>query len=359
MRELDSIEPSPDVWDRALAGSREGPPADLQVGAHRRIVAGTVAALVAAAGVTVAFLTFREVGTAPGTGSVVTYRDPTGTWEIVYPDNFQQWSFPQLSQHPRFTIDGIWIANFDPPPPPEDARGPLDFQVPDDGVIVRVYQMFGGPFLVPRDPDATFPILFDDLKGFPGDLGSGVRRGDTVLANGEPYTITVEMGPDPGEDDRKAAADIVSSFRILPLEEGTAIGRHLTFYVLGPPERYPVGSVTRFDESSLPRSEPEDPFSLFPFYLVRVPRGFYALAWPDDVAGGYKDCAVTYEPTAQVFSCPNGAMWALDGSVIRKPQPDRPDDPLSVLLVRISLDGHVLVSPNIFMSDATTDLRVT
>jgi hypothetical protein len=117
-----------------------------------------------------------------------------------------------------------------------------------------------------------------------------------------------------------------------------------------------VGTVTRFDESKLPASDYEKPF---PFYLVHVPEGFYALAWPDDLQGGYKHCDVTYDPAVREFSCPRGARWALDGSVLEKPEPRSPADPLSVLLVRTSLDDDVLVSPNVFMSDTKLDLRVT
>jgi hypothetical protein len=357
LRQLDTEEPSPDLWERAVVRSGEAPLPDITSNRQHRIVAGAVAALVATAGVTVAFLAFRSLGTEPTGSDLVTYRDPTGAWEIRFPDRFQQGSIPPLSPpHPRVTVDGIWIANFEPPPPPDDAGGPLYFEVPDDGVIVFIYQMSGGPHFVPRGPDSRFPISFDDLGNFPGDFYPGVRQGVTVLANGEPYTISVVIGPEASENDRTAATDVLPSFRILPLEEGTATGRNWTFYVLGPPERYPVGSVTRFDESRLPQAETADPF---PFYLVRVPEGFYALAWPADLVGGYQDCDVTYDSASREFSCPNGARWALDGSVIAKPDPELPGDPLRVLLVRISLDGHVLVSPNVFMSETELDLKLT
>ena len=77
------------------------------------------------------------------------------------------------------------------------------------------------------------------------------------------------------------------------------------------------------------------------------------------VQGGYKHCDVTYDPTVREFSCPSGARWALDGSVIEKPASTFPADPLEVPLVRISLDDHVLVSPTVFMSDTKLDLSVT
>lgn len=355
--ELDTVEPSPDVWDRAVARSVEGPTVDIPAEFRRRILAGVVAVVVAGRGLAGAFLALRGLGARPTAGDLATYRDPNGAWEISYPERFRQGAIPKPAQ-PRGFFEGIWIANFDPPPPPDDAGGPLSslsFEVPDDGVIVLVYQRFRGPFFIPREPDSAFPISFDDLKAERG-LYQGAYLTDSVLANGEPYTITVRWGPDATRVDQDAAADIVSSLRFLPLEEGTATGRELTFYVLGPPDRYPVGSVTRFDRSNLPASEDAEPLS---FYLVHVPEGFYALAWPANLVGGYQNCEVTYDPVARGFACPNGASWALDGSVVAKPDPGVPDDPLSVLLVRISLDGHVLVSPNVFQSDPELDLRMT
>jgi hypothetical protein len=357
LRQLDAEEPSPDVWDRAVARSVQGPLRDIRMDRRRRIVAGAVALFVAAAGVAVAFIAFRALGTSPAAGGVVTYRDPTDSWEITYPERFRRGSVPRLSPHPRVTSEGIWMANFDPPSPAAGLRGPLWFDLPRDGVAVFFHQTLGGPLRLPRDErDSTFPISVEDLRTPPGVLSSDTLRVGNVVANGETYTVSVRLGPQASQQDQEAVADIVSSLRFLPLEEGTAIGRQTTFYVLGPPDRYAEGSVTRFDASSLPRSETADPF---PFYLVRVPRGFYALAWPADLVGGYQDCGVTYDPSAQEFTCPNGARWALDGSVIAKPDPDMPNDPLRVLLVRISLDDHVLVSPNVFMSDPGIDLKVT
>lgn len=96
----------------------------------------------------------------------------------------------------------------------------------------------------------------------------------------------------------------------------------------------------------------------FPFHLVHVPEGFYALANVKP-GGNAQGCDVTHDPATNEFSCPNGARWALDGSVIGKPAPGLPTHPLQVALVRISLDGLVLVSPNVFVADTRLDLEVT
>ena len=325
---------------------------------RRRLLAAVVAAVIAV-GLVTAYLAFREQELAPEDGESNTYRDPAGAWEIAYPDRFTQGTIPRPVEPGRGVwSEGIWIANFDSPRFDEGAVEPLPSELPDSGLVVGVYQVFGGPPFSPQKPDSSFPISLEDLKVERGTNRRmrGVWRTATVLANGEPYIIGVRLGPDATAEDQRAAARIVSSFRGLPLREGTAIGRHLTFYVLGSPDAYPVGSATRFEESTLPPSDYRNPV---PFYLVHVPDGFYALTWPDDLEGGYKHCDVTYEPAAREFSCPSGARWALDGSVIEKPGPTFPDDNLEVMLVRISLDDHVLVSPNWFMSDTKLDLRVT
>jgi hypothetical protein len=149
---------------------------------------------------------------------------------------------------------------------------------------------------------------------------------------------------------------MIPSLRFLPLRTGTASEGALTYYVLDMLERYPVGSVTRFDHSNLPRSNGGTPF---PFYLVHSGEGFYALAWPGDLVHGYKDCDVTYDVSVRQFSCSNGARWALDGAVLAKPGVRYRDDPLAVLSVRISLNGQVLVSPSVFLSGIADDLRLT
>jgi hypothetical protein len=321
----------------------------------RRLLAAAVAAVMAV-GVVAAYLAFQDQEVAPGNGKSNTYRDPAGAWEIAYPDRFTQGAIPRPPEPGRGVwSDGIWIANFDSPRFDEGTVEPLPSELPDYGLVVTVYQVFGGPPFIPQEPDSSFPISFEDLKVERGTY-RGVWRTDTVVANGEPYIIWVRLGPDATAEDEKAAAEIVSSFRIISLREGTTIGRHLTFYVLGPPDAYPLGSVTRFEESTLPPSDYREPQ---PFYLVHVSEGFYALAWPDDLVGGYKHCDLTYDPATREFSCPNGARWALDGSVIEKPGPTFPDDPLSVPLLRISLDDHVLVSPNVSMIDTKVDLSVT
>ncbi|MDP9258381.1 MAG: hypothetical protein M3Q31_17790 [Actinomycetota bacterium] len=353
---LETVEPSPGLWERARAQAAEGPIEAVSPIRHR-LATIVVAAVVAVAGIAGLFIAFK--GQPPPSNHVLpgmaNYRDPIGNWEITYPAWFSRGTLP--SAQPRVTVSGIWIANFTPTF--EHTGGPFLTQLPNDGVFVGIYQLSGGPAYLPTEPDSPFPV---SIRVPPGSYGMKVLAGSfgtwrtTVVANGEPYSLMTRVGRDATRQDRVAAAHIIASLRFLPLRQGTAIGQqqHLAFYVLAPRDSYPVGSITRFDTSDLPSYG-----TPFPFYLVHVPRGYYALSWQQDLKGGYQGCDVTYDVAAQYFSCPNGARWALDGTVVAKPGPKFPDDPLQVLIVRISLDGHVLVSPNVFMHDTKLDLRLT
>jgi hypothetical protein len=319
---------------------------------RRRMLAAAVAITVAIAGSAGAFVAFGGRRSTPGNTS---YRDPTGQWQIAYPERFHRGSLPDVGAI-SLGCDGIWVANFAQPVFRSGILLPVAF--PSNGVMVAAYQVLGAMRPLPTGPDSALPISVGDLTPPTGGRGpqDAAWRSASIVANGEVYGIAARLGPTASEADRRAAADIVGSFGVLPTHEGATIKGALTYYVLASPAAFPVGSVTRFDARNLPASPTSRPF---PFYLVHVPPGFYALAWPDDRGGGYKDCAVTYDPDRGEFSCPNGARWSLDGSVIAKPAPHWADDPLEVLVVRFSSDGHVLVSPNVFMGDTSTDLQLT
>jgi hypothetical protein len=213
---------------------------------------------------------------------------------------------------------------------------------------------------VPTEPDITFPLALDDFRLVQPYVGGSEPRPRYLgfLANGQLYTAAVWIGRDASTGDQDAMSSVVSSLRFLPLMEGTEIGKDTVFFVLGRVERYPVGSVLRIDMKDLPVSVNGNPF---PFYLVHTDRGIYALAWRSDFVGGYKDCDLRFDAKARQFFCrQKGARWDLQGGLVRNPDPARhPVDRLPVLLVRISLDGHVLVSSDVFMSEIRTDLDVT
>jgi hypothetical protein len=352
---LDEVQPSPGIWEQAVERSAQlaGRPRDYG-GSRKRhqVLAALIAVIVAGAGLLGAFFAFRSKPVStPGSGETLTYEDPQGTWAIDYPSRFFRGPIQQ-DLGVMVSIEGIWFANF-PSPILDGVPCCLvrSANFPDDGVMVTVLQTFGGPGGVAEEPDSGLPLSLNALT-----YGVGAWRYGSILVNGEPYLISVRLGPTASETDRRALAEVVSSLRFLPLEEGSTIGRHGSFFVLRRPETYLVGSVTRFDRAQFPASDYHD---VPPFYLVHVPGGFYALAWRADLEGGYKDCEVTFDPEANEFTCPNGARWALDGSVKAKPTASSPHDPLDVLLVRISLDGHVLVSPSVSMHDTQVDLQLT
>jgi len=290
---------------------------------------------------------------AGGSSVERTYRDPHGAWEVTYPSNFQLGAVP--SGGSRMQIVGIWISNFGRPLADQSAVTPSITHSPR-GVLVEVSQTFGpGPYL-PFRSDSALPLSVEKLKESPGG-SEGVWKEWRPIANGEPYWITARIGPEASAGDQQAARDIVSSFRVLPLRQGTWTGLHTRFAVLGPAASYPVGSATRFDASNLniPQNQ-----TRIPFYLVHVPQGFYAVLWPrGNNPGSYMHCDVTFDPAPHEFTCPNGARWALDGSVIATPSPSDYPQPLSIALVRISQDGHVLVSPFAQGRGTGLDLRLT
>ena len=147
-------------------------------------------------------------------------------------------------------------------------------------------------------------------------------------------------------------ASIVSSFGFEPVGLSTMVHGVLDYWVLWPPSQYPVGSVTR---KEMPSSSYGSPY---PFYLIHVREGF--TRWRGRPTWAAAISTVTCaRPLEQGVLLPQWSRWALDGSVVAKPGPRYPADRLEVLLVRFSLDGYVMVSPNVGMQDTSTDLRLT
>jgi hypothetical protein len=348
----EQVQPKEDAFER-LVRARDSR------NRNRRVLTGLLAIVVATCGTLAAFMAFSGSGSPSPADATTpqTYHDERGGWSIRYPAG---WFQSRIDEGLRVHARGIRISNYDITlPSPVPSAGSVSIPdmeflraFPHDGVLVQMWQLFGGPMIPPERRDSRFPITLEDLK----PLDDSYTGGSEPLplygfssGNGEIYQVAVWIGPDVSAADRQAAADVVRSWQFLPLTDGTVIGRSVRFHVLGAPNDYPIGTAIRFGRSSFD----------FPFYLVHVEDGFFALAWPNDQSNGYKDCDVRYEADRRAFSCPNGARWDLRGNVLEKPGPGFPNDPLSVLLVRISLDGHVLVSPNLFGSDTKQDLELT
>ena len=64
----------------------------------------------------------------------------------------------------------------------------------------------------------------------------------------------------------------------------------------------------------------------------------------ENLSHGYKECGVRFEPSRRQFTCRNGAVWDLDGQVVRNPAPARfADDALYRESAPFSYDGFALV----------------
>jgi hypothetical protein len=356
-RAADHVRPSDDAFEDLARHRRRRQ-------RSRRIGTAALALVVAAAGIGVAVVALGGHERGPdrlasppppsespsqttGAPPVETYDDPVG-WSISYPDG---WTLDHFNENDiRIGFTGIAISNFGAAGGVQDTSFLRDF--PEDGVVIEVFYREGGPPSIGTLPDDRFPLSFTDLERNER-TASPVPGVETYqkdfVGNSFQSTIVVWAGRSISSADRDAMRSVVSSLAFRPLTEGTVIRREFAFYVLRTPDDYPVGSVTRFDESNLPAADIAE--RGFAFYLVRTEKGFYAVSWPNDFTNDYTNCDVTFDEAMRRFTCPNGAVWALDGSVITNPDPSRyRDDALAVLLVRISLDGHVLVSPNTYMN---------
>jgi hypothetical protein len=339
--EAERFEPSTVGLDRTIARARRRTN-------RRRLLAGALALTVAAAGLALAVEAIGPGNATPASRSDLhAYRDPLGLWEISYPKDFKRGSVPHYGMV-SLEESGIWIANYTPT---FRRSGPSFANVPDTGVAVEFLRV-AGP-LIEESPDTSTHVTVADLTSY----YSGAWPSASLQVDGLTYRIEVAEGARASAANRAAVTDVVESLRFLPVREGTMIGYGWSYLVLGRPTAYPVGSVTRFDGSNVPFQAMGQ---ALPFYLVHVPEGFYALTWAQEAADGkFGDCGVTYDPATLEFSCPGGGRWSVDGKVITKPAPGYPDQPSNVLLVRLSSDGHVLVTPNTFMSDPRVDLGLT
>jgi hypothetical protein len=200
----------------------------------------------------------------------------------------------------------------------------------------------GGPgppgFSLPPAHDTRFPLRIPDAA-----LTSAAYN-TAVWADGLKFFLTIRAGSGPSARDRAAIRGIVASIQFPPHRAASFTPGG--YYVLDRASRYPVGSVTQVaagiplpSERRGSRMRHSDRF-----YLEHTADGFWAITWPYDFPRGYKECGVRFEPTPRQFGCRNGAVWDLDGQVVRNPDPARfPDDGLHRESAPVSYDGFVLV----------------
>lgn len=95
-----------------------------------------------------------------------------------------------------------------------------------------------------------------------------------------------------------------------------------TFRV-GPPEDYPIGSVTTFQDQLT--------------YMVRTPQGFYA----ETAICQHLGCITEWHPEDNVIECPcHGSRYTMDGAIVRGPTPS----PLPHFAMRLMPDGTLLIN---------------
>jgi hypothetical protein len=224
--------------------------------------------------------------------------------------------------HFRRLDSGIEIANYPLARVPEDR--PLSAGALDLFFIQGVRRGWSTP--PPRPPparDSRFPIRIPDSALVSGSYDRA------VWAHALQFSLTIRVGSALSAQDRAAIRAIAASIRFAPLRAGSVTPSG--YYVLARASRYPVGSVTQVEAGiPLPREGRGTRVHFSDrFYLEHTADGFRTITWPHDSARGYKGCGVRFEPSRRRFTCRNGAVWNLDGQVVRNPDPARfADDPL-------------------------------
>jgi cytochrome b6-f complex iron-sulfur subunit len=96
-----------------------------------------------------------------------------------------------------------------------------------------------------------------------------------------------------------------------------------TSFRIGPPENYPLNSVTLILEQQI--------------YVVRIPAGFSALS----AICTHLGCITQWDPNIDLIACPcHGSRFRKDGTVVHGPAPR----PLPHFAMRIMPDGELMVN---------------
>lgn len=95
-----------------------------------------------------------------------------------------------------------------------------------------------------------------------------------------------------------------------------------TSFRIGPPDDYPVNSVTYLPDQQV--------------YIVRTPEGFYA----ESAICPHLGCITQWKPELNMIACPcHGSKFKREGSVVAGPAPR----PLTHFAIRLTPDGDLLV----------------
>jgi hypothetical protein len=329
--------------------------ADIKRGHRRRRALMTAAAIVTAAAAVLAgiFVPWPRLpalfGTGPGSPAQAPGRfvDPAYGWSIRYPRGVFVGHFRDQG---RFVADGGRVTTFAP-----DLGAPstgLSTAVPNmgwlrdfpaTGVAVQIWTLEGPPGMPPLH-ESRLPLARSSFQQSGPYLGGSEPRPfyRSFEADGFPFTAALWFGRHASNNDKSAAWAIVRSLRFPPLRTGTIW--HHTFYVLGVASRYPVGTITAFPLSALPRGSFGRRGG---FWLLHYSRGFYVIE--DEFANPadhYRACSVTFDARTHQFACPAaGLRWDRNGLPIGPHAPVSPDSALPLHIATVSQDGHVLFSP--------------
>lgn len=325
--------------------------ADIKRGHRQRRALMTTAAIVTAAAAVLAgiFVPWPRLptlfGTGPGSPAAAPGRfvDPAYGWSIRYPRGVFVGSFRDQG---RYVAEGVRVTTFAPdlgePSTGTPAMGWLrDF--PANGVAVQIWILQGPPGM-PSLHDSRFPLApssFERVRPYVG--GSEPRpMYRSFQGDGFGFAVALWFGPQASNKNKSAAWAVVQSLKFPALRTGTIW--HHTFYVLGVASRYPVGSITAFPATALPRGSFGGRKG---FWLLRYRRGFYVIE--DEFANPanhYRACAVTFDARTHQFACPGAALhWDRNGLPIGPHAPSGLDSALPLHAAPVTAGGSVLFSP--------------
>ena len=173
-----------------------------------------------------------------------------------------------------------------------------------------------------------------------------IPRYRTFDGNGSSFAVAVWFGPHASDGDRRSIETTLETLRFPPPRTGTfRAGR---YYVLSRVQSYPQGSVTHIAAATLPEIQPCC-FTRSGFSSVHAPRALYGIPDRFTYPDSNRSCDLTYEPNAQLFSCPGTALrWNRDGALVASPDSNAghaPDWDLGLHIATVAHDGHVLYSP--------------
>ncbi len=248
----------------------------------------------------------------------------------------------------RYVADGVRITTFAPDLSHPTGSAPATSWLrtfPADGVAVEIWTLIGAPTawwfpLVNRTQLPLGPGSFSLVRRYAGGSEPEPEY-RSITIDGFAFSVAVWVGPRASHARKAEAWSIVRSLTFPALRAGAIW--HGTYYVLGKASRYPVGSVTPFPAAALPRMRGQR----HGFYLLRYPRGFYAIEQVFDApVRPFASCSVVYDASADQFRCSGTHLhWDRSGLPVGADSRAGSAWALPMRLATVSADGYVLFSP--------------